>query len=472
MSKTEDKKALVAQRLLMLQNDTDEDCNSLSPLTVTDVIPVQYDSTNPVKDPEGSLPCESDEIPTPSAPSSNGTKCRSNKRAMVVYDGDSKKDGKKQCLIQPIQEERITQFVEPPAEEKLTAMERAMKIQANLSAEYPSFVKMMIPSNVSGSFWMHPSKKFCNANLPKQDCTIVLVDEAGKEFNTKYLVHKTGLSAGWRGFSIKHALEKGDVLVYIVREDRENEVDGAVGLLELDTGAGQMISGDSTQKVLHTEDSPPMDSASPRNSDNDLRPEVLDGIRFSDSDIKFETIKDFNDFNITVDGLVIDSKFSHSNRKKYYELCLSQNSFLHQRLLKGMNCNLIIGIILETINIADAIKACGSSSTSIEDLQTWKTTLNGFELLGMKVGFLCDKLNQTLHNASELNQVDASNTSEICVHERGSASRSMNSMIALEDKLAELKGIMKMIDSEIEAEITTSVEKYKAKVKQIDNFPW
>ncbi|XP_074282353.1 B3 domain-containing protein Os01g0234100-like isoform X2 [Silene latifolia] len=500
MSKTEDKMALVAQRLSMLQDDADENCNSLTPKTVTDVIPLQNDSTNPVRDVDEDSRCGLDEVAIPATPSSTQTKYKSNKRAMVLFNHHSKQDGKKQCFIQPKQENRndenlsgasanpgslnmITQFVEPPAEEKLSAMERAIKIQANLSAAYPSFVKMMIPSNVSGSFWMHPPRKFCNANLPKEDCTIVLVDEAGKQVNTKYLARKYGLSAGWRGYAIQYALQRGDVLVfhligpttfkvYIVREDRVNEVDGAVGVLELDTGAGQMIPGHSTQKVLHTEDSPPMDSASPRNSDNDLGPEVLDGIRFSDSDIKFESIKDFNNFNIAVDGLVIDSKFSLSNRNKYYELCLSQNSFLHQHLLKGMNCNLIIGIILETINIADAIKAC-DSSTSIEDLQTWKTTLNGFELLGMKVGFLCDKLDQTLHIASELNRVDASKTPEMCAVEQGGGSRSINSIKVLDDKVAELKGVMKMIiDSEVEAGITASVDKYKSKVKQIDKFPW
>ena len=43
---------------------------------------------------------------------------------------------------------------------------------------------------------------------------MVLEDEEGKEFQTKYLVGKVGLSAGWRGFSIAHKLLEGDVCVF------------------------------------------------------------------------------------------------------------------------------------------------------------------------------------------------------------------------------------------------------------------
>lgn len=43
---------------------------------------------------------------------------------------------------------------------------------------------------------------------------IVLEDESGNECDTKYLAEKTGLSAGWRGFSIAHKLVEGDVLVF------------------------------------------------------------------------------------------------------------------------------------------------------------------------------------------------------------------------------------------------------------------
>ncbi|KAH9620071.1 hypothetical protein KSS87_006904 [Heliosperma pusillum] len=339
-----------------------------------------YISTNPVRDVDEDSPCELDEIVLPCNPSSNW---KSHMRAMVISDDESEQDGKMQCFIQP--KERIT-FAEQPAEDKLsTPMDQATKVQANHSAAYPSFVKTMLPSHVSGGFWLGLPSKFCDVNLPKQDCIIVLVDEAGKDFKTNYLAHKSGLSGGWRGFSIHQALQKGDVL------------------------------------VLHTEDSSPICSSSPSNSDID-QPEVLDGIRFSDSDINFKAIKDFNDFNTIVDGL-----FSYRD---------------HFRDSKH-RC---------------AIRAC-DSFTSIKDLQTWKTTLD----------FLCNRLNQILHNASELSRLNASNMSETCTVELGSANRRMK---GLEDKLAELKGVMENIDSEIEAEMAASVHKYIAKIRQIGNFPW
>ncbi|KAJ0823973.1 putative transcription factor B3-Domain family [Helianthus annuus] len=72
----------------------------------------------------------------------------------------------------------------------------------------------MLPSHVTGGFWLGFPKKFCDAHMPKQDETVVLLDENDQEFNTKFLVDKTGLSGGWRGFSIAHNLLEGDALVF------------------------------------------------------------------------------------------------------------------------------------------------------------------------------------------------------------------------------------------------------------------
>ena len=57
-------------------------------------------------------------------------------------------------------------------------------------------------------------KQFCDVHLPKKNDIVVLVDENGEEYKTKYLVEKNGLSGGWRGFSIAHNLLEGDVLVF------------------------------------------------------------------------------------------------------------------------------------------------------------------------------------------------------------------------------------------------------------------
>ncbi|XP_020552068.1 B3 domain-containing protein At5g42700-like isoform X3 [Sesamum indicum] len=125
-----------------------------------------------------------------------------------------------------------------------SVMERAEEIQANLATQFPSFVKPMIRSNVTGGFWLSLPKLFCKLHLPSCDIKITLVDESNKEYYTKYLPERRGLSAGWRGFSISHNLEEGDILVfhlvgvckmkvYIVRANHFSAVDAAVSLLHL-----------------------------------------------------------------------------------------------------------------------------------------------------------------------------------------------------------------------------------------------
>ncbi|KAK4437864.1 B3 domain-containing protein [Sesamum alatum] len=125
-----------------------------------------------------------------------------------------------------------------------SVMKRAEEIQANLGTQFPSFVKPMIRSNVRGGFWLSLPRLFCKLHLPSCDIKITLVDESNKEYYTKYLPERRGLSAGWRGFSISHNLEEGDILVfhlvgvckmkvYIVRANHFSAVDAALSLLHL-----------------------------------------------------------------------------------------------------------------------------------------------------------------------------------------------------------------------------------------------
>ena len=52
----------------------------------------------------------------------------------------------------------------------------------------------------------------------------MLVDKDDQEFNTKYLDRKTGLSGGWRGFSMAHKLLAGDALVFQLIEQWKMKV--------------------------------------------------------------------------------------------------------------------------------------------------------------------------------------------------------------------------------------------------------
>ncbi|XP_031376627.1 B3 domain-containing protein At5g42700 isoform X2 [Punica granatum] len=96
------------------------------------------------------------------------------------------------------------------------AIEKAKELESTLQLQYPTLVKSMLPSHVSGCFWLGLPVHFCKTSLPKNDGMITLVDEEGEEFPTVYLARKTGLSGGWKGFSVAHELNDGDALVFQV----------------------------------------------------------------------------------------------------------------------------------------------------------------------------------------------------------------------------------------------------------------
>ncbi|KAF2283704.1 hypothetical protein GH714_014297 [Hevea brasiliensis] len=288
-----------------------------------------------------------------------------------------------------------TKHVEHSWEVKSSAMIRAEEVQSNLESTFPSFIKCLVRSHVGSCFWMGLPGPFCRAHLPHEDTTITLEDECGKGFRMKYIAYKTGLSAGWRQFSVAHQLLEGDVLVfqliepcmfkvYIIRANDLTEVDGALGLLTLDPQIKQndaemdRVPCKSTKrkrprslplavvqkkhkKSGRSRLSVPKTGQLPEQSENDseeVGSEVLEGFKLSLPAVQFKDVKDFENFNILVDGLVIDSELSEDVRRKFYMLCRSQNTFLHENLIKGINFMLVAGIISETVNIADAIRAC------------------------------------------------------------------------------------------------------------------
>ncbi|KNA18098.1 hypothetical protein SOVF_073880 isoform B [Spinacia oleracea] len=494
ISKAELKMELVTRRLAMLQAHHHDIVPVLSEVNPIRVIsnaeshPLQCESAKPFMDTSDDTLSEEVLIPKSSK---NRITSESHKRARVISDDESSEDEEHMVTIPPrkkgrTKQERIkmndssnsknVKGIDNPTRRKImdltepssmgdksSSMKRAEEIQANLAAENPSFVKSMLKSHVTGGFWLGLPRKFCDEHLPNCDCTIVLVDEAGKEFNTVYLARKTGLSGGWRGFSIYHTLLEGDVLIfhliapmkfkiYIIRDQNFGEVDGALGLLNLELGVCEQKSDDLTQRVLQIEDNyTSVDHLSQSSSDLDLGSEVLDGICFAHSSINFEGVNSFKNFNIVVDGRIIDSKFSDSTRQKYYELCCSQKSFLHEHILKGFNCHLVVGIISETINISDGIRSYKAGSISHEDLQIWEKTLRGFEVLGMKVEFLCARINKLLGHVVESDAADESNMLKESMIKRAIVGERMK---ALENKLTQLKETMEKIDLEMDAEIT------------------
>ncbi|KAK4405220.1 B3 domain-containing protein [Sesamum angolense] len=382
-----------------------------------------------------------------------------------------------------------------------SAMERAKEVQANLSPHFPSFSKLMLRSHVSGGFWLGLPKFFCHGHLPKNDEIMVLVDENEEEYHAKYLVHKTGLSGGWRGFSVEHKLLEGDVVVfqlieplkfkvYIVRARRLVQVDGAITLLNLDfqtepidavkmedkleENAGisqtaaekylELLAVDNRQKNDNGGSIPISQPAPDQSGDGGeiFGPEIVDGIRFAESLLSFKDVRCFEDFNIHVDGLVLDSELPMHLRTKYYELCRSQNIFLHEKVIPGLNSKLAAGMILETINIADAIRAANPNMGS-NHIESWDKTLKAFEDLGMTVGFLRARIHKLVSLSRESQTVI-----ELKRTERAAAEKEMRS---LNEKLSNVKMLIGKLDSEIAA-LKVKNEELGFVFKEVAGAPW
>lgn len=198
------------------------------------------------------------------------------------------------------------------------------------------------------------------------------------------------------------------------------------------------------------------------NESDDVGSEVLEGIKFSDSIPDFENIKGIGSFAIHVDGLIIDSEIPPHLRIKYYDLCCSQNMFLHNNLLKGLNLSLVSGIISETVNIADAIRA-SKFTTAKDNLMTWDQTLEGFEKLGMTVAFLRARIERLVNLAFK--------SQTVLENKRVERAKSVEEMRILEAKFSELKEGIKELDSEIEG-LTRENKTIEGMFKVEANAPW
>ncbi|KAM5549254.1 hypothetical protein ABKV19_000595 [Rosa sericea] len=351
----------------------------------------------------------------------------------------------------------------------------------------------MMPSHVTRVFWLGIPRSFCREHMPKDDTMIVLEDENGKEYQTKYLVAKEGLSGGWGAFSVAHKLLEGDVLVfhkvmpsklkvYIVRSNGSDEVDCSLGLIKFDDGIrriktkvtacessknGKLGSVETLHENVQKENTTAYNTKSGPISnqyqiDSEvLYSEVLDGIRVSESVIPFKEVSCIENFKVTVSGSIINAEISEHHLIKYYELCRSQNSFLHELILERLNSNLVAGIISETVNLSDAIRAC-KITTSECDFSTWDKTLQASEMLGMNVGFLRARLDQLASLASK---------SKLCKEARLARDQAVKDMITLEAKLVRAREVINRLNFEIES-LNTSSKKLEAMFKEVAKAPW
>ncbi|KAF5201905.1 B3 domain-containing protein [Thalictrum thalictroides] len=113
-------------------------------------------------------------------------------------------------------------------ESRVDAIERADEIESKLENGFPSFVKPMLQSHVTGGYWLGLPRSFCRKHLyspkSKSDKQITLIDKDGDKWYTTFLADKDGLSGGWRGFAIAHELVDGDALVFELVEPTKFKV--------------------------------------------------------------------------------------------------------------------------------------------------------------------------------------------------------------------------------------------------------
>ncbi|KAJ1395586.1 DNA-binding barrel domain superfamily [Sesbania bispinosa] len=392
-----------------------------------------------------------------------------------------------------------------------SAVIRAEGIQSCLGQEFPSFVKSLVRSHVASCFWMGLPVAFCKRHLPDKDVTITLEDESGREYKTKYIACKTGLSAGWRQFSAVHKLQEGDVVVfqlveptkfkvYIIRANKLKELDGA--LLNLDSYTKQKVGGKTCFSMLlikgrnnidtnviacnspkrkHGKSVPPDVQKKKKTNVSRMGPKMKQSIEESEIDseealsdvlegfrmLEFKDLKGFENFNIIVDGMLIDAELSPEIRNKYYKLCYSQQAFLHEHLIKGMNYKLIVGIIYEIVNIADAIKVSVISTPRVE-FANWDKTLLAFEHLGMNVEFLRVRLRRLVSLAYESD--DASGTKRYLMY-RTEHSQADDEIKNMENKLEELKQACNGFGAYLES-LKCKAESYQLKYQKELAAPW
>ncbi|KAF7143064.1 hypothetical protein RHSIM_Rhsim05G0109300 [Rhododendron simsii] len=411
-----------------------------------------------------------------------------------------------------------------PIEVKTPAMIRAEEIKSSLGCEFPSFVKPLVRSNVSSCFWMvimtplhfnlHLNSKsiglpgpFSKSHLPEKDTSVILEDESGEQFQVKYIQGRWGLSGGWRSFAMGHKLLKGDVLifqlvesykmkVYIVRANGFTEVDGALSLLNLDAHVKQddtekddadngTIALDNKKRkrpislqlaIVKKNKKASLQKSVPKltesvvqleNCCEEVGSEPLIGPRFSSSTIRIRDVKSFKHFNILVDGLSIDLEIPKHIRVKYFNLCRSRSAFLHARLFRGLNIKLVSGIISETVNIADAIRAC-TLTTSRDEFEVWEKSLKSFELIGMNVGFLRARLRH-LRSLAIKTEVDVDVKKYVEAKTR--KVQADDEIGKLEARVVQLKAASRKLGAVIKA-LKSKVEDCEHKFQKEVDAPW
>ncbi|CAL1358210.1 unnamed protein product [Linum trigynum] len=347
------------------------------------------------------------------------------------------------------------------------AMRKAHEFASSLPGNFPTLMKLMHPSHIG--FSLHLVAGFCYKHLPDKDKVIDLEDDKGKVYPAQFLASKHCLSGGWRAFSIHHKLVQGDVVVfqlleptkfkvYVVRASASEQASRrSKRKVETSAKEAKKTSITNCKIVVHKQDEPK------NGSEEDFGFDISDGIIMSSDQpaVDFQQVRNVDDFDIVVNGLIINCELSKQLQYKYYELCSSQKSFLHQHIPNGLNCKLIAGIIAETTNIADAVRTAKFCTRQKEEFANWENTLSGFEKLGMNVEFILTRLRQLIGLSDHVNRCKKLKAERVEVGEE---------VKALKAKLEKSVGRMERIDEEIER--LENEEDVEVRFTKLAEAPW
>ncbi|KAL4582305.1 hypothetical protein LXL04_006852 [Taraxacum kok-saghyz] len=177
-----------------------------------------------------------------------------------------------------------------------------------------------------------------------------------------------------------------------------------------------------------------------------------------------QDLKAFKHFRIMVNNQCIDLELSDEIRTNYFKLCTARKQIIHDDLAKGLYYKLVAGMIGETVNIANAIKNC-KPTTPKEEFETWDSSLKSFQLMGMKVGFLRDRI-RTLQKLT-FESEDAKKYAEA----KEEKTRNEEMMKVLEATIADLKESNRKIDGILSA-FEEKVEMFEVVFQEKVNEPW
>ncbi|XP_019102988.2 B3 domain-containing protein Os01g0234100 isoform X1 [Beta vulgaris subsp. vulgaris] len=347
-------------------------------------------------------------------------------------------------------------------------MVQVKRVQSKMIIEHPatiSTMKQLLESHVSGGYNLALPTPFCRAHLPPKDTIMVLETKTGEQYEAKYLARHFRLSGGWRKFARDNKLEAGDVVVftlveatkfkvYIIRTSA-NEVTLPVHLLNPVNHVKQSVSSQTTNQKLIIYRRGKEHQVAEIYNRRSLRLKLKNagaGSMLYPGEILFSNITNFEDFKAIMHELLQNHKLPYSTLHDYYELCCSQNAFLHAHLLKGINPTLnyqiiteaIKRIIFETVSIANALKTC-KLSTFLYKCSLWEDTLNAYEGLGMNVGFLLARLHHLRSLVFSLEgAADHRSRYKEASHERGLAEGEVKKLKLVLAKLRKVSDDMKL----------------------------